>query len=435
MPKYTKKNRPARNAMPSKTTKTTAEENMSNDDGVSTCSNVSDATSIYDDVEASIPSASEVILSTDSLDEKFDTSLEELRNKDSKTREKALKTLHVLFSQKFIPDLVGSRLEGLTEVLISSLRKGAETEGKLAAMVTSLLFVQLGEPNDELYQQYRDVILPVVRDETKPASMRASYAQAIGLICFISSEDINTTVELMKTLENIYSNSYLLSDGTSPIVNRPLQELHTAALASWCLLLSTMPDGYAHDFIRLYAPEKIPGLIETNDADLRNQAGETIAVLYEIAREINSVFADPPESLLITLDKKANESAKYRGKKEKRLQRATFREIYNSFEEGTSPEFDIKFGRETLEVTSWTGRLYYNCFSGLLGSGMNVHLKENGFLRSVFGLDEAEVEAEKPTKVDRFERQLAKKTAFKLRTQALKKTRANKVTRRQQDDD
>jgi hypothetical protein len=32
------------------------------------------------------------------------------------------------------------------------------------------------------------------------------------------------------------------------------------------------------------------------------------------------------------LEKKANESAKYRGKKEKRLQRATFREIYNSFE-------------------------------------------------------------------------------------------------------
>lgn len=87
-----------------------------------------------------------------------------------------------------------------------------------------------------------------------------------------------------------------------------------------------------NDFSFSYAPEKIPGLIETNDADLRNQAGETIAVLYEIAREINSVFADPPESLLITLDKKANESAKYRGKKEKRLQRATFREIYNSFE-------------------------------------------------------------------------------------------------------
>lgn len=92
------------------------------------------------------------------------------------------------------------------------------------------------------------------------------------------------------------------------------------------------------------------------------------------------------------MEKKSNESAKYKGKKEKRLQRATFREIYQSlevrksnsfflliraffFQDGTSPELEIKFGRETLELTSWTNRFYYNTFSGLLASGMNVHLK------------------------------------------------------------
>jgi len=167
--------------------------------------------------------------------------------------------------------------------------------------------------------------MPILRDESKSASMRSSYAQAIGIICFISSEDISTTVDLMKSLEVIFSRSYLLNDGTTPIVARDLQELHTAALSSWCLLLSTMPNNNAHDLIRIYAPENIPGLIESSDADLRNQAGETIAVLYEIAREINSVFADPPESLLIRLDKKANESAKYKGKK-----RETFTTCYIS---------------------------------------------------------------------------------------------------------
>jgi len=44
------------------------------------------------------------------------------------------------------------------------------------------------------------------------------------------------------------------------------------------------------------------------------------------------IFAEPPESLLVLLDKKANESVKYKGKKEKRLQRSTFREICSSFE-------------------------------------------------------------------------------------------------------
>ncbi|CAF1568578.1 unnamed protein product, partial [Adineta ricciae] len=72
--------------------------------------------------------------------------------------------------------------------------------------------------------------------------------------------------------------------------------------------------------------------------------------------------------------------------------------------------------------------------SGLLGTGMNVHLKENSFLRSVFNLDDLEAEESQKAKGNRFERQLANKAAFKLRTQALKKTRANKVTRSQQED-
>lgn len=126
-------------------------------------------------------------------------------------------------------------------------------------------------------------------------------------------------------------------------------------------------------------------------------------------------------------------------------------------QEGTSPEFDIKFGRETLEICSWTSRLYYNSLGGLLGTGMNVHLKENGFVRSVFGLDDREVEQEGPSRGNRFERvrrrekrnfvsffeiaefvcfqQLANKTAFKMRTQAMKKTRANKANRREQNID
>jgi hypothetical protein len=41
--------------------------------------------------------------------------------------------------------------------------------------------------------------------------------------------------------------------------------------------------------VHSYAPEKIPGLIESSDVELRNQAGETIAVLYEIAHDIKSV--------------------------------------------------------------------------------------------------------------------------------------------------
>jgi len=89
-----------------------------------------------------------------------------------KTRENSLRTLQTLFSQKYLSDLVSTRSLNLTEQLITSLRKGNESEGKLTAIVTSLFFIQLGESDDELFIKFRDAILPILRDETKSPSIR-----------------------------------------------------------------------------------------------------------------------------------------------------------------------------------------------------------------------------------------------------------------------
>ncbi|CAF2889655.1 unnamed protein product [Rotaria sp. Silwood2] len=250
MPKHLKKDRPPRNA-PNKTARADVDDDVVTDDGLSVCSNVSDATSIYDEVEAGIPTATNVILSSDNLDEKLDSALEELRNKDLKTREHGLHALQVLFSQKYLPDQVTARSENIIEQLIPCVKKGNESEGKLAAIVASLFCIQLGEPNDDLYVKFREAIMPILRDETQSSSLRTSYAQAIGIICFIASEDISSSVDLMKSLETIFAKSYINNDGTVPLVTRDLQELHTAALSSWCFLLSTMPNNHAHDLIRM----------------------------------------------------------------------------------------------------------------------------------------------------------------------------------------
>jgi hypothetical protein len=168
MPKYTKKNRPPR----TRTARSGADDSASIDDGVSTCSNLSDLTSIYDESEAGFSTTNDIIFSSDNLEEKLDTSIEGLRNKDSKTRENSLRTLQALLSQKYLSDFVSNRVESLTEQLITSLRRGSESEGKLAAIVTSLVFVQLGQPDDDLFIKFRDAILPTLRDESKPLSIR-----------------------------------------------------------------------------------------------------------------------------------------------------------------------------------------------------------------------------------------------------------------------
>lgn len=67
--------------------------------------------------------------------------------------------------------------------MIGCLRKGSESEGKLAAIVTSLVLVQLGEPNDELYLKFRDAMLPILRDGTKSSSLRT-------IVCLFSIQKI-----------------------------------------------------------------------------------------------------------------------------------------------------------------------------------------------------------------------------------------------------
>lgn len=90
------------------------------------------------------------------------------------------------------------------------MKKGNESEGKLATIVAVLFLTQIGEPDDEVYGKFRDAFLPIVRDDSQPAVLRTSVcrfqfqsnvffrissrfqcAQALGFICFVAGEEIS----------------------------------------------------------------------------------------------------------------------------------------------------------------------------------------------------------------------------------------------------
>ena len=87
------------------------------------------------------------------------------------------------------------------------------------------------------------------------ASLPAKTCRCVRLESWLTPQErfppFQDTVELMKSLEAIFSRSYLRSDGTSPTIDQHVQALHTAALSSWCLLMSTLPTNLAHEFIRM----------------------------------------------------------------------------------------------------------------------------------------------------------------------------------------
>lgn len=46
----------------------------------------------------------------------------------------------------------------------------------------------------------------------------------------------------------------------------------------------------------------------------------------------------------------------------------------------------VRFGTEVLILDSWTLHRQYNAICGTLGTGLNLHLAENDFIRGIFEL-------------------------------------------------
>uniref|UniRef100_A0ABD2XLC0 Uncharacterized protein n=1 Tax=Trichogramma kaykai TaxID=54128 RepID=A0ABD2XLC0_9HYME len=130
-----------------------------------------------------------------------------------------------------------------------------------------------------------------------------------------------------------------------------------------------------------------------------------------------------------TLKELATESNKFRAKKDKTVQRATFRDILRYIEEDITPETRIRFGKETLLLNGWCARSRYNAFCRLLGPGINIHLAENQVLRDVFDLGNKIIgPIEDPTtKVPKLQKTLANAAAFKARTKYRNKCRSQRL--------
>lgn len=84
-------------------------------------------------------------------------------------------------------------------------------------------------------------------------------------------------------------------------------------------------------------------LLERADLNLRIAAGETAALVYELGRASRVHFQGPVNVLHTCLRDYANESGRHKGKKEKRLQKASFRDILKTV------EVTFKFDRRTTK--------------------------------------------------------------------------------------
>lgn len=94
-------------------------------------------------------------------------------------------------------------------------------------------------------------------------------------------------------------------------------------------------------------------------------------------------------------------------------------------QEGITPEIQIRFGKEILDLCTWSITIQYEKLCDVIGPGITTHLTENEFLRGILQLGSKVVNTSNVTvhKQSKLERHLLNAAAFKARTLSMKKNR------------
>ncbi|XP_033647886.1 interferon-related developmental regulator 1-like [Asterias rubens] len=361
------------------------------------------------------------------LEDKIKEYIDGTTQKSVNGRQKCLDGLKKCLTQKVLTDFISERKITIADCMERCIKKGKGDEQALAASVGTLLLIQLGAGDDSegIFNDLRPILKATLSDKTASPKGRASCALFLGLGCFLAAEDYETVQESMDALEEVFRLSYLKGDGTAPSHSPAVSALHCAALSAWTLLLSITPPSRVSKLVDSHL-SKLPSLLHSDDVSLRIEAGESIAMLYELAREQNEDFdMENVEELLVSLRGLATDSNKYRAKKDRRQQRSSFRDIIRTIEENDIPHEIIKFGPEILELDGWVKKRQYGAFRESLGSGTNIHLQENLLLRDIFGLGAPIIVSGPgaPKKANRIERHHYNSQAFKARTKIRSKQR------------
>ncbi|XP_012312435.1 interferon-related developmental regulator 1 isoform X3 [Aotus nancymaae] len=304
-------------------------------------------------------------------------------DKSAKTRQAALEGIKNALASKMLYEFILERRMTLTDSIERCLKKGKSDEQRAAAALASVLSIQLGPgiESEEILKTLGPVLKKIICDGAASIQVRQTCATCFGVCSFIATDDITELYSTLECLENIFTKSYLKEKDTTVICSTPNTVLHISSLLAWTLLLTICPINEVKKKLETHF-HKLPSLLSCDDVNMRIAAGESLALLFELARGIESERDFPTET--------------------------------------------VKFGPERMYIDCWVKKHTYDTFKEVLGSGMQYHLQSNEFLRNVFELGPPvmlDAATLKTMKISRFERHLYNSAAFKARTKARSKCR------------
>ncbi|XP_053987762.1 interferon-related developmental regulator 2 [Hylaeus anthracinus] len=402
----------------------TSDEDSINNDACSVSSSQSDNRSMLDDVNDN--NEVEEFSQQEAFEEKLKEAIDGLTQRSAKGRTVCFNGIEKIFAIKYVPDFVEDRKMTIADAVERGLKKGRSEEQSTAARLSTLLCVQLGafESAETVCKDLKSTLTFIASDTTASTQARSECCWALSMNQFLSGNDVVDTIEIVQLLSGIFSGSYLKGNGAIQNISSEMAALHATAISSWTLLLTVMSPADIHNLLasdrtNTYMPSlnRLRELLESPHLDVRLSAGEALAVIFELGRDFSCDYEQGWSlDLIEVLKELATDSNKYRAKKDRKQQRANFRDILHYIEEDIVPEMHVKFGQEVLYLEGWCARTQYNACCRLLGPGINIHLAENQLLREIFHLGNKVLPIQPNQKTTKLERTLMNAAAFKART-------------------
>ncbi|KAI6233878.1 hypothetical protein M3Y99_00856900 [Aphelenchoides fujianensis] len=304
--------------------------------------------------------------------------IENAMDKTNTTRFRAMDQIIRLFRHAYVPDLAQTHKAALCEIAEKGIRR-THDEVTRALKLVGVVTLQLGLDVEDVIDPALNSMCAFFSDESQPEELRATCAEVLGLCAYFGIYRPTKRQECLHHLRQAWSTMKLSMAQT---------HLFSASLLAWALLLERCEADQIEEAIN-DSQARLCWYLGSNSIDARVSVGEALAVLHELA--VDNVdeefrFANHPQ-LKAQLEGMAGDSVKYHAKRDKRLQKFTFRQIIDAiFNEGV-PSSKVRFNkRETLDVEGCHSKLLYDLLCHMLKGDLNTHLTRNEVLRELFDL-------------------------------------------------
>ncbi|XP_071522774.1 interferon-related developmental regulator 1 [Panulirus ornatus] len=359
------------------------------------------------------------------------------------TRTNALTALTTALQKRVLLPFLLDHRQTICDLVERSLRKGRGPEQVAAARLASLLILSLSQmpEAEEVYKTLEPVLNITLTDPSGSLAGRQECAFTLGISAFLACHDLADVTSAMNILHSVFAGSLPKGNGELPNHQPAVTALHTAALSAFCLLMCLISPTSVYSMANKLMREMFD-LLGCKDVDLRIQAGEAVALLYEAARlHDDDYYWNREGELCSALKDLATDSHKFRAKKDRKQQRASFRDVVRTVEEGELPCETVTVGpqhqRQELLLDTWSLKLQYSSLCRVLAQGLSTHITFNVGVRDLFSLGPP------PMQLDRSAAALARRgqkkvsresPASKARQLARNKNRDNRAAAKTYDD-